>query len=107
MKDKKNHTIITMNEEREFDETQQLFQISLVVQGLRICPPQWGMGLVPGWGTKVSHAAGQLSVRVPTTKPVCSAACTLQLGRSMALEKPVGHNQDPMEHNKQTNSLSL
>lgn len=76
-----------------------------MVQGLRICPPQRGMGLVPGWGTKVSHAAGQLSVRAPTTKPVCSAACTLQLERSLALEKPVGHNQDPIEHNKQTTAF--
>ena len=28
-------------------------------------------GLIPGWGTKILHAAGQLSLRATTTELVC------------------------------------
>ena len=60
-------------------------------------------GLIPGWGTKIPHAMGQLSSRatttelaclneracVPqTTEPTCPGAHTLQLER----EKPAPHN---------------
>ena len=35
----------------------QLVGTSLVVQWLRLCAPNaGGMGLVPGWGTKILHA---------------------------------------------------
>ena len=27
------------------------------------------LGLIPGWGTKIPHAAGQLSPRATTTEP--------------------------------------
>ena len=27
-------------------------------------------GSIPGWGTKIPHAAGQLSLRAATTEPV-------------------------------------
>ena len=44
---------------------------SLVVQWLRLCLPMQGRRFNPGWGTKIPHAAGQLSL------------CTLE---------PVSHN---------------
>ena len=28
-------------------------------------------GSIPGWGTKIPHAAGQLSPRATTTEPTC------------------------------------
>ena len=28
-------------------------------------------GLIPGWGTKIPHAAGQLSPCATTTEPTC------------------------------------
>ena len=34
--------------------------------------------LIPGWGTKIPHATGQLSPRAATTEPACSGAHTLQ-----------------------------
>ena len=49
------------------------------------------MGLVPGPGTKIPHAAGQLSPHTTTAEPVCSTAqkkslqgegCTPQLENS-------------------------
>ena len=39
-------------------------------------------GSTPGWGTKIPHAAGQLSPRATTTEPVRSGARPLQLERS-------------------------
>ena len=55
------------------------------------------MGSISGWGTKIPHALGQLSLRAPTielvhlneracvlqtTEPMCSGALVPQLGRS-------------------------
>ena len=60
-------------------------------------------GSIPGRGTKIPHAAGQLSLRattielarlkerahVPqTTEPMCPGACTTQLEK----RKPARHN---------------
>ena len=39
-------------------------------------------GLIPGRGTKIPHATGQLSLRATTTEPAHSRACTPQLERS-------------------------
>ena len=39
-------------------------------------------GLICGWGTKIPHAAGQLSPRATTTEPVHSRARKPQLERS-------------------------
>ena len=39
-------------------------------------------GSIPGRGTKIPHAAGQLSPRATTTEPVCSGAHEPQLERS-------------------------
>ena len=36
--------------------------MSLVVQGLRIHLPMQGAGSIPGQGTKIPHAVGQLSL---------------------------------------------
>ena len=53
------------------------------------------MGLVPGQGTKIPHAAGQLSQCAGTTEPVCSRA------HELSQEKPPHHNEDPVQSNKQ------
>ena len=37
---------------------------------------------IPGWRTKIPHAAGQLSPRTATTEPACSGARVPQLERS-------------------------
>ncbi|TEA35916.1 hypothetical protein DBR06_SOUSAS810017, partial [Sousa chinensis] len=39
-------------------------------------------GSIPGWGTKIPHATGQLSLCATTTEPVLSGACKPQLERS-------------------------
>ena len=43
-------------------------------------------GSIPGQGTKIPHAAGQLSPRATTAEPVC---CKLQSPRAL---EPVRHN---------------
>ena len=40
------------------------------------------VGSIPGWETKIPHAAGQLSPRATTTEPTCSGAHAPQLKRS-------------------------
>ena len=47
------------------------------------------VGSIPGRGTKIPHATGQLSLRAATIEPVCSRSHTPQL------EKPACHNEDP------------
>ena len=44
-------------------------------------------GLIPGWATKIPHAAGQLSLHTAATQPVPSGAYMLQL------EKPPTYNK--------------
>ena len=44
-----------------------------------------GEGLIPGWGTKIPHATGQLSPRTETRE-----AHTLEL--MLCDEKPTSHN---------------
>ena len=48
-------------------------------------------GLIPGQGTKIPHAAGQLSLHAATIKTKYSGACVPQLQTPHALE-PVKHN---------------
>ena len=76
-------------------------------------------GWIPGQGTKIPHAAGQLSPRattaelarlngrahVPqTTEPTRSGAHTPQLEKAnphaTTREKPVCHNEDPIQPKK-------
>ena len=38
-------------------------------------------GLIPGWGTKIPHAAGQLSLSITNTESLHSGAYRLQLER--------------------------
>ena len=45
-------------------------------------------GLIPGRGTKIPHAAGQLSPLDTTTEPTHPGVCAPQLER----EKPAGHS---------------
>ena len=44
------------------------------------------VGSVPGQGTKIPHAAGQLSLHVTT-------------------REPIGHNEDPVQQNKKSSLL--
>ena len=51
-----------------------------MVQWLRILPTSTGdTGSIPGWGTKIPHATGQLSPCATITEPMQSGACVLQL----------------------------
>ena len=51
------------------------------------------VGLIPGWGTKIPHAAGQLSPRTTTTEPLHSEAHVPQLGSlRAATREPTHHN---------------
>ena len=49
------------------------------------------VGLIPGRGTKIPHAMGQLNPHATTTEPACSRARAPQLESPGALE-PVHHN---------------
>ena len=49
------------------------------------------MGLIPGGGTKIPHAVGQLSPRAATTEPTRSGAHAPQLARS-----PCAATKDPV-----------
>ena len=44
---------------------------------------QGDAGSIPGWGTKIPHAEGQLSTRTTTTEPARSGARVQQLERSL------------------------
>ena len=44
-------------------------------------------GLIPGQGTKLPHATGQLSPCAATTEPTCSGACAPQLRSNAAKNK--------------------
>ena len=59
-------------------------------------------GSIPGQGTKISHAAGQLRWRVETTDPALSGSLTARAqttatreAREPQLEKPVHRNEEP------------
>ena len=56
---------------------------------------------IPGRGTKIPHAAGQLSPCAAITKPACSnyRAHALWSLRATTREKPVLHNEEPAHHN--------
>ena len=45
-------------------------------------------GSIPGQGTKIPHATGQLSPRATTTEPSRPGTCASQLKK----RKPAGHN---------------
>ena len=71
-------------------------------------------GLIPGWGTKIPHATGQLSGCVATTEPMRSGAHApstrepvshnyretheLQQTIYTAAKDPARHNEDPTVH---------
>ena len=65
-------------------------------------------GSIPGQGTKIPYAAGQLSPCTATAESVRSGARVPQLERSQrasmkspraATKDPTGHNEDPACHN--------
>ena len=45
-------------------------------------------GSIPGQGTKIPHAVGQLSLRAATTEPARSGACALQRRSCMLQLRP-------------------
>ena len=61
-------------------------------------------GSIPGRGTKIPHATGQLSLRTTTTEPSCHSwreACAL------LLEKPSCHSEEPICHNERSHVPQL
>ena len=48
-----------------------------------------GLGLIPGWGTKIPHAVGQLSLLAATTEPIAL--------EPMRNEEPAHCNKDPVQ----------
>ena len=56
-------------------------------------------GSIPGPGTKIPHAAGQLGPRATTTEPTRPGACAQQLEREnprvTTREKPACCNEEP------------
>ena len=56
-------------------------------------------GSIPGWGTKVQHAMGQLSPRAATTEPTCSGA------REPQLESPRAATREPVRSGAHTPQL--
>ena len=56
-------------------------------------PPSYagGASSIPGWGTKIPQATGELSPRTTATEPAHSGACKPQL------KKPTSHNKDPAQ----------
>ena len=72
-----------------------MHRASLAVQWLRLHTSNAGaMGSIPGQGTKIPHVTEQLSLCAATTEPTCSGVHTPQL------EKPTGHNEEPMQPKK-------
>ena len=66
--------------------------------------------LIPGQGTKIPHAEGQLSPHATTTEPTCLnwRACMPQLERRLSAatrEKPTHHNKEPVRHNERSHTL--
>ena len=54
------------------------------------------VGSIPGRGSKIPHAAGQLSLHDATTEPMCSRAHVPQLVSPHAATKdPTCCNEDP------------
>ena len=63
-------------------------------------------GSIPGRGIKIPHAAGQLSLCIATTEPVCSGAHEPQLLKPSRLEPMLRHkrshrNEKPAHHNEE------
>ena len=65
--------------------------------------------LIPGQGTKIPYAMGQLSLWAATTEPVCHnyRAHTLWSLHATTKEKPAHCNEEPMHHNERSCVLQL
>ncbi|XP_054944599.1 acylphosphatase-1 isoform X2 [Physeter macrocephalus] len=63
---------------------------------------QGDMGSIPGRGTKIPHAAGQLSPLAATTEPVHHnyRAHMLWSPHATTREKPAHHNEEPLRCNE-------
>ena len=82
-----------------------------MVQWLRIHLPMKGTGSIPGQGTRIPHATGQLSLPATTTEPSRSGDCTPQLQSPHVLE-PAPQLQspcapEPMCHNQRAHVPQL
>ena len=64
------------------------------------------VGLIPGQGTKVPHATGQLSPHATTTEPTPPGDCTSQLERenphATTREEPEPHNEETSRCNERS-----
>ena len=67
-----------------------------MVQWLRIHLPMWDVGSIPGQGTKIPHAAEQLSLHIAATEPVCSGAHVPQLELTCSKRSQVTQGQSHM-----------
>ena len=56
-------------------------------------------GSIPGWGPKIPHATGQLSLHDTAIELACSGACMLQLDRSLHAARKDSTCQ-PIQRNK-------
>jgi len=71
------------------------------------------LGSTSGHGTKIPHAAEQLSLGTPTPEPACSGACVTQpeslnttvRDPAWCNKDPTCHNQDLRQPNKERNIL--
>ena len=52
------------------------------------------VGSIPGWGTKIPHAMGQLRPHAATTQPVRARAPQLESPCATAREKPAYRNKE-------------
>ena len=58
-------------------------------------------GLIPGWGTKIPHAVGHLSLCLATPEPAHSRACAPRQ------EEPGCHSEDPTQPKKDLTRQNL
>ena len=68
------------------------------------------VGSIPGRGTRIPHAAGQLSPCTATREPTRSGACMPQLEGSpyaTTREKPAHHNEESARCNERSHVLQL
>ena len=72
-----------------------------MIQWLRIHLTSGDTGSIPGQGTKMPPALGELSSCTTTTEPMCSGSCASQLeSPATAMKDPTWPSWDPTQPNK-------
>ena len=59
------------------------------------------MGSIPGWGIRISHATGWLSLHAATTEPSCSKAHAPQQ------EKPMSQSENPVQPGREKRKVNF